>query len=293
MEEARPEGLQPEAWTAQALNNPAGGDTSALAEGGANGAAAEPSSSAPAPKPAFPPPAPLPTQAGPLGIQVDFNSGCRVLLPKAEHPWRVRLSDLDTGNVLYQTQIEAGRINSAKRYFVRIRIEIWQAGDQVFSHDYAAKDRDVLITFPQGTVGDTIGWFPYAVRFKERYACRLTCAMAKPLIPLFEEAEIRFVEHDSLEAGQFYATYNLGLFFDDTACVRQPCDFRLVGLHRTAGHILGVDPKEEPLRLAIPDGSQSQTYSLARDLKLNRNSIRQANRFQVRRKRNCIQTGEL
>ncbi len=30
----------------------------------------------------------------------------------------------------------------------------------------------------------------------------------------------------------------------------QPCDFRLVGLHRTAGYILGVDPTEEPPRIA-------------------------------------------
>ena len=33
----------------------------------------------------------------------------------------------------------------------------------------------------------------------------------------------------------------------------QPTDFRLVGLHRTAGYILGVDPTEEAPRLALPD----------------------------------------
>jgi hypothetical protein len=33
----------------------------------------------------------------------------------------------------------------------------------------------------------------------------------------------------------FYATYSLGLFFDDPDNIWQPCDFRLVGLHRTAG----------------------------------------------------------
>ena len=53
-----------------------------------------------------------------------------------------------------------------------------------------------------------------------------------------------------------YATYCLGLFFDDTENVWQPTDFRHVGLHRTAGYILGVDPAEEAPRLALPDDSR-------------------------------------
>ena len=56
----------------------------------------------------------IPTQEGPKGIRFDFNDGCRVLLPESDHPWRLRLSDLDTGNVLYETEIKAGRVNSAK-----------------------------------------------------------------------------------------------------------------------------------------------------------------------------------
>jgi uncharacterized protein with beta-barrel porin domain len=38
--------------------------------------------------------------------------------------------------------------------------------------------------------------------------------------------------------------------------VRQPCDFRLVGLHRTAGYILGLDPREEPPLVKLPDDSR-------------------------------------
>jgi autotransporter strand-loop-strand O-heptosyltransferase len=52
------------------------------------------------------------------------------------------------------------------------------------------------------------------------------------------------------------ATYSTGLFFDDKDFMFQPCDFRHVGLHRTAGYILGVDPTEMPPRIAIPDSSR-------------------------------------
>ena len=66
---------------------------------------------------------------------------------------------------------------------------------------------------------------------------------------------IRLVTHEEAVAENLvetvYATYSIGLFFDDTACDMQPTDFRHVGLHRTAAYILGVDPAEQAPRLAF------------------------------------------
>ena len=206
----------------------------------------------------FPKPSDNPTQSAPFGIRFDFNDGCRVVLPKGTEPWRLRLSDLDTGSVIFETKIESGRVNSTKRYFVRARIEVWSGEHTALAHDYCASDRDVLINFPVGTLGDTLGWMPYAARFRELHGCRLTCAMAAPLITLFRDAypDIEFIEAKDVKSERYYATYNLGLFFDDKANVHQPCDFRLVGLHRTAGYILGVDPTEEPPRITIAEGGR-------------------------------------
>ena len=206
-------------------------------------------------KPPYPSPASTPTQTGPLGIRFDFNNGCRIQLPESEHPWRVLLSDLDTGNILFETTFKGGGVNSAKRYYIRFGFKIWSQDRLVFSHEHSTRDRDVLIQFPVGTLGDTIGWFPYAVKFKERHGCRLTCAMGGKLIPLFRDAypDIAFVTHEEVKAESFYATYSIGLFFDDKDHVFQPCDFRYVGLHRTAGYILGVDPAEVPPRLSYAD----------------------------------------
>jgi autotransporter strand-loop-strand O-heptosyltransferase len=204
-------------------------------------------------KPSHRAPAQNPTQSGPLDLRFDFNGGCRVLLQ--EGSWRVRLSDIDTGNILFETHIRAGRVISSKHYYLRIRIEIWSEATLVFTHEYDAKDRNVLVQFPVGTLGDTLGWLPYAVKFQRAHGCKLTCSMAGWLIPLFEDAypEIDFVTPDLETPEAYYATYKMGLFFTDEARVFQPCDFRLVGLHRTAGYILGVDPSEEPPRLALAD----------------------------------------
>jgi len=213
--------------------------------------------SAPA-KRSYPPAAEVPTQQAERGIQFDFNDGCRIVLPEANHPWRVRLSDLDTGNILFETELKSGSVRSTKRYYVRFRLEVWQHGESVFAHDYSARDREVLVQFPTGTLGDSVGWFSYAVKFKEKHGCRLTCAMAERLIPLFREGypDITLLTHEQIKPERFYATYSMGLFFDDKDFRFQPCDFRHVGLHRTAGYILGVDPTEMPPRIVIPDSSR-------------------------------------
>jgi autotransporter strand-loop-strand O-heptosyltransferase len=223
-----------------------------------SGALARQSGDAAPPKPAYPPPAPVPTQDGPSGVRFDFNEGCRVTLPESEHPWRVRISDLDTGNILYETEIKAGRVSSTKRYYVRFGIEVWQQGESLFRHEYSAEGRPVLIQFPVGTLGDTLGWFPYAVKFQERHNCQLSCAIAERLIPLFRAThpQIEFVTHETVEPERYYATYSIGLFFDDKDGIFQPCDFRHVGLHRTAGYILGVDPTEVPPKIALEDDTR-------------------------------------
>ena len=124
----------------------------------------------------------------------------------------MRLRDLDSGNTLFETTLVQGFINSSKRWFVRFRIEIWDGEDTVLSHDYDARGQPVLIQFPVGTLGDTMGWFPYAVRFADQHGCRLTCAMSALIIPLFRDAypQISFVAHEAVEADRFYATYCLG-----------------------------------------------------------------------------------
>lgn len=207
---------------------------------------------------AYPPPAPVPTQAGPKGMRFDFNQGCRVMLPKGD--WRVRLSDLDTGNILYETQADSGGVfvSSAKRFYVRFRVEAWRDGKSLMVHDFDPNEREVLIQFPVGTLGDILAWFPYAVRFKEKHGCRLTCAMAANMIALLAPAypDIAFVTHAEVDTTKPYATYSIGLFFDDADNHWQPVDFRHVGLHRTAAYILGVDPADTPPRLALPDESR-------------------------------------
>lgn len=118
----------------------------------------------------YPPAAAQPVLIGPDGIRFDFNLGCRVLLPpRIEGKWRVRLRDLDTGNILFESENKGAFVNSAKRWFVRFRVEVWSIDDDrlneprpVMTHDFDPRHQDVLIQFPVGTLGDILAWFPYA-----------------------------------------------------------------------------------------------------------------------------------
>jgi autotransporter strand-loop-strand O-heptosyltransferase len=218
------------------------------------------SASAATPENTFPPPPEAATQFDASGLRFDFNDGCRVQAPVGPDVWRIRLIDLDTGNFLFQTTPDfcGGSVRSAKKYYVRFRIEAWKGEKLVFEHNYDASGRNILIAFPVGTLGDTIAWASYATRFADRHKCKLTIAMAERLIPLFAGAypDISFIDTKNAKTDGYYATYRVGLFFNDVERIHQPVDFRHVGLHRTAAHILGLDPAEASPRLAVPHGER-------------------------------------
>jgi len=206
-------------------------------------------------KPAYPAPAALPTQVDDAsGVRFDFNMGARVLLPPLEtDQWHIRLRDLDTGNILFESTNKGALVASSKHFHVRFAIDLWRIDEAgkatvVLEHEYDCRDKPVLIQFPVGTLGDILGWVPYAAAFAELHGAKVTCSMSELLIPLFRDAypKMNFVTHEELVAQGLiettYATYYMGLFFDDVDNIWQPTDFRHVGLHRTAGYILGVDP---------------------------------------------------
>ncbi|MGD7070959.1 autotransporter strand-loop-strand O-heptosyltransferase [Acetobacter sp. AAB5] len=214
---------------------------------------------------AYIPPPPAPLQAGPEGILFDFNLGARIMLPpRFEGKWRITLRDFDTGNILFQNENTGATVQSAKRYYVKFHIEVDEIHDngnvrEVFRHTLDCQNQKVVIQFPVGTLGDTLAWFPYAAKFAHKHQAHVTCIMSNLIIPLFEKSYPELIFLSSEEAREqdifsnSYAMYCMGLFFDDVACNQQPTDFRFVGLHKTAGYILGVNPEEEAPKLTLPD----------------------------------------
>ncbi|MBR7070455.1 MAG: autotransporter strand-loop-strand O-heptosyltransferase [Oxalobacter sp.] len=191
------------------------------------------------------PPPDIPTQQGPYGIRYDFNDGARLLLPPGD--WHAEIIDDESGNIIFACDSPGGWITSTKKYFIWFAFKVWKKGESkpCFEHTMDLKGKDVLISYPVGTLGDLIGWFPYAERFREQHGCKIECTMGPLIIELFKDQypEITFSTPDKVKNRTPYATYRIGLFFKGDTTF-QPIDFRKVGLHRTAGYILGVDPEE-------------------------------------------------
>lgn len=211
---------------------------------------------------------PVPTQSAPKEIRYDFNLGARVMLPKREKGlWKVTLQDLDTGNILFQGQVAGGTVSSSKRFYVNFKITVEEIENnvtrQVFNHQLDLIDKKVVIQCPVGTIGDTFAWLPYAIEFKKKHSCKLHCIIDEKFIDLLKRSypEINFTTMKKAEENNIfsdsYACYYFGLFFKDEQNLYQPCDFRLVGLHKTAAYILGLSTeKDEKLTLRLPDESR-------------------------------------
>lgn len=198
-----------------------------------------------------------PAYKGPEGILYDFNDGARVLLPEGQ--WHVKLLDDDSGNILFQCDSGAGWVTSTKKYFIRFRIQVSRTGEDILLLDEVLhlRDKPVLILFPVGTLGDLLGWFHYAERFRQLHRCRLECVMGQEIIDLLapQYPDITFSTASTVKTSEPYASYRVGLFFGGNT-TNQPIDFRQVGFHRSAGYILGVDPRETPPRLNLSAGRQ-------------------------------------
>lgn len=215
-------------------------------------------------------PPPKPTQKGPEGILYDFILGARVYVPvpKKGEQWHIQLFDTEAEVVLLDQRVgDQAVANTAKHHFMHIRIlvaKIDKDGNEtvVFDHQYNATDKKVLILFPAGSLGDSLGWIPYAARFQKVWRCHLSLALANTLHGLFAKSYpgMEILSAEKLkETGipdDYYACYYVGLFFTDEENHWQPHDFRQVGLHRTAGYILGVDPTEEPPVLTVEDDTR-------------------------------------
>lgn len=197
----------------------------------------------------------VPTQDAVDGIKFDFNDGIRILFPHNGKEYHVTFTDIDTGIILFsQDTVPGAYVTSVKKFYIRFRLIIHEKGgkEPVFTHDFDAKDRDVMIQLPVGTIGDSIGWFSYVERFQKKHQCRLICVMTPWIADIVrgQYPDITFIAPEETKNYQPYACYYMGLFFKGDVD-HQPIDFRYIGLHRTAGYILGVDPSDEPPRFDL------------------------------------------
>ena len=198
-----------------------------------------------------------PTQVGSIpGLLFDYNDGLRVHVPEGNY--RLVIIDLDDCLTVFNGDVSGTTICTTKKYFVNYRFELYKDEEMVFSHDYDAKGKNILLQYPWGVViGDTMAWFPYAEEFRKKHGCEVYVTISEVTGKILEKSypHIHFV-FITQEQGEknikpegvpndLYATYRLGVFFPCDDRDHQPVDFRVMGLHRNAALILGLNEWEE------------------------------------------------
>lgn len=193
------------------------------------------------------------------GVWYDFANGFRVMSPAAPGEYEIIVWNLDTGTVIFRSAMPPGTLAvGSRKYYIRYRIELsdHSAGRLLARIDFDCTDRDVLISVPDGGLGDNIAWMPYAEEFRVTHKARVTCACGEWLIRLVKDQypELRFVPiGEKPDSSRYYAVYYCAVFGRDRPDWR-PLTHQHYGMQGTVAAILGVPyrPLKTRFRLDAP-----------------------------------------
>jgi len=141
-----------------------------------------------------------------------------------------------------------------REYFTKWTTKVWEGGSLFYEYTLDLKNKRVFIVLESSSLGDTLAWVPFIREFKDKHECELIVSTF--MNNLFRETypDIEFVEPGSV-VNNIYAMYKLGWFYKDGKYdeARNPNDFKLQPLQKTASDILGLEYKETKSLLKIPN----------------------------------------
>ncbi len=132
-----------------------------------------------------------------------------------------------------------------KKFFVDWKIEY--TNNSIKSYVIPEfKDKNVFICFESSSLGDTLAWIPYVEEFRVKHKCKVICTTFHNNLFIDEYKEIDFVEPGTI-VHNLFALYRIGWYYKEDGQIdydRNPINFRLQPLQKTASDILGLDFKE-------------------------------------------------
>jgi len=131
-------------------------------------------------------------------------------------------------------------IKLSRSYFTSWTTQVFQDKNLIYENIFSLKNRKVFIVFESSSLGDTIAWMPYVLKFQEKHKCQVVVSTFKNF--LFQKAypELQFVEPGTV-VYDLYALYRLGWFYDKD---KEPEIPNTIPLQKTATNILGLKYEE-------------------------------------------------
>lgn len=170
------------------------------------------------------------------GVKLDFNLGLRLEVPTGN--WHAKISDLDSGEIVFDKDISDVRLHSLESYYINWHVELFLDGEKIFTHTFNAEGKVVLIYFPRIGIGDILAMLPYADEFRRRNKCRVSVIMRNDLRELAAYLYPELLQTEQIVIDVNYATYRM--IMPSNILPIWPADVRNYPLGRIAEVALGV-----------------------------------------------------
>lgn len=121
-------------------------------------------------------------ETGIPGLKLDFRVGLRLVVPRGDY--HVRITDGETGQVLFDEDLSEVTLLSQEIYFLPWHVEVFLRGRLVFAHDFSVAGQPLHIEVETCALGDTLALLPAVQALARRHEERVTVMVAAYLRPL-------------------------------------------------------------------------------------------------------------
>lgn len=149
----------------------------------------------------------------------------------------------EKGRLTYENTIKANSwVKLNRQYFTAWTAKVWQDGHLIYKNTLNLTNKRVFIVLDSKSLGDTIAWSGYALKFQEKHNCHVV--MSTFWNKILDYPELELVEPGATV--NCYALYRIGWKWDEN---KEPVRCNTIPLQQAATNILGLDYK--PLRPRI------------------------------------------
>ena len=164
---------------------------------------------------------------------------------KSDSKFKVEFYD-ELGRCHYSNEIYINQwIRLNREYFTKWTTKVWESGNLIHDYTLDLKGQRVFIALDSKSLGDTLAWVGYIREFKDKHKCDLVVSTFMNNLFIDTYPDIEFVEPGT-GVENLYAMYKIGWFYKDGDfdISKNPNDFRIMPLQKTASDILGLEYKE-------------------------------------------------
>jgi autotransporter strand-loop-strand O-heptosyltransferase len=151
----------------------------------------------------------------------------------------------EKGSIAYENTIKANSwVKLNRQYFTRWTAKVWQDGYLIYKNTLNLTNKRVFIVIDSKSLGDSIAWAGYALKFQQKHNCHVI--MSSFWNKILDYPELELVEPGTTV--NCYALYRIGWKWDEN---KEPVRCNTIPLQQAATNILGLDFTELKPKLKL------------------------------------------